>query len=232
MGIIRQRADRLLLALMVRVRRRTGLVRAGSSYGGWSVPVSLIRPESVCYLAGVGEDITFDMELIGRTGCTVHAFDPTPRAADHVAAAAAGEPRFVFMPVGLWRADDVMRFYAPADPAHVSHSITNLQGTSSYFEAPCKRLPTLMRELGHSHVDLLKLDIEGAEYGVLDDMLECGLDVRIVCVEFDQPTALRKILAAIRRLQHAGYVVTHRNAFQFTLIKSETRVETKGAITG
>ena len=34
---IRQRVDRLLLALMVRARRRNDLVRAGSSYAGWSV---------------------------------------------------------------------------------------------------------------------------------------------------------------------------------------------------
>ena len=40
---------------------------------------------------------------------------------------------------------------------------------------PVKTLGTTMRELGHDHIDLLKMDIEGAEYAVLDAMLASPL---------------------------------------------------------
>ena len=42
---------------------------------------------------------------------------------------------------------------------------------SATLEVPCVDLATLMRRNGDNHIDLLKLDIEGAEYGVLDDLL-------------------------------------------------------------
>ena len=113
-----------------------------------------------------GEDITFDLGIIERFGCYVVAFDPTPRAIAHVAEHAADEPRFTFRPVGLWSEDTSLRFFAPRDPAHVSHSAVNLQRTETYFEAEVRTLPTLMHELGHDRIDLLKLDIEGAEHGV------------------------------------------------------------------
>ena len=51
-------------------------------------------------------------------------------------------PRFHFMPVGLWSEDTVLRFFAPRDPAHVSHSVVNLQRTEDYFEAPVRSIPT------------------------------------------------------------------------------------------
>src|SRR3546814_9362953 len=53
------------------------------------------------------------------------------------------------MPVGLWSEDATLRFYAPRDPTHVSHSIVNLQETESYFEARCRSIASLMAELGH-----------------------------------------------------------------------------------
>ena len=34
-----------------------------------------------------------------------------------------------------------------------------------------------MGELGHDRIDLLKMDIEGAEYEVIRDVVESGVDV-------------------------------------------------------
>ena len=41
-----------------------------------------------------------------------------------------------------------------------------------------------MRELGRDHIDVLKMDIEGSEYGVLEDVLY--LDIRQLLVEVHQ----------------------------------------------
>lgn len=56
------------------------LEKIGSSYGGWIVPIQLIKPDWIFYSAGVGEDITFALGIIERFSCHVFAFDPTPRA--------------------------------------------------------------------------------------------------------------------------------------------------------
>src|SRR3546814_13240808 len=79
------------------------------------------------------------------------------------------------MPVGLWSEDATLRFYAPRDPTHVSHSIVNLQETESYFEARCRSIASLMAELGHDRLDLLKVDVEGAEHEVIRSMLASGI---------------------------------------------------------
>ena len=64
-----------------------------------------------------------------------------------------------------------------------------------------------MRELGHGHVDLLKMDIEGFEYEVIDDMIAEVTLPTCLLVEFhhfqcQDPSATR---SAVERLQSAGY---------------------------
>src|SRR5438552_4122743 len=125
--------SRLLSAILrVLFEARRGIVtleRIGSTYGGWAVPKDLISSEWICYCGGAGEDITFDLGMIERFGVHVYCFDPTPRSAAHVAQVAAGLSRFHFYPIGLWDRNDSIRFFAPRDPSHVSHSALNLQGT-------------------------------------------------------------------------------------------------------
>lgn len=169
-----------------RIQPRPGLVKIGSRYGGWVVPADLLDQSSICYCAGVGEDISFDLGLIERFGCTVFAFDPTPRAIAHVAKTAADNPLYRFFPVGLWDMEEILRFYAPRDPSHVSHSVLNLQKTGDFFEAPCKPLRQLLEENGHERIDLLKLDVEGAEYRIVRSIVDHGITVRVLCIEYDE----------------------------------------------
>jgi FkbM family methyltransferase len=178
------------------IHPREDLLRLGSDYGGWTVPATLLDGNSVCYCAGAGEDITFDLALAQRYGCEVYVFDPTPRAIAHVQRVAAGNPRIHFQPVGLWDREETLKFYAPANPAHVSHSVVNLQRTDTYFEARCCSLSDLMRHNGHDRLDLLKIDIEGAEYRVLQSLLANRIQARILCVEFDE--AVRPLTRASR----------------------------------
>ncbi len=172
----------------------------------------------MCYCVGVGEDITFDLALIDRFGCDVHAFDPTPRAVRHVGLTAAENPKYHFNDIGVWSKDERVRFYAPRKSDAVSHSAVNLQRTSEYFEADCRRLGTIMRELGHERIDLLKLDVEGAEYPILDDMIAEQIAVGILCVELHPPTPMAKLLDALRQLRAAGYRVANIARWDFTFI--------------
>jgi FkbM family methyltransferase len=196
------------------------LERIGTDYGGWTVPTTLVTSDSVCYAAGVGEDISFDLGMAERFGCTVHAFDPTPRAATYVATKAANTDKFVFHDYGLWSADTTIKFYAPQNPNGVSHSAVNLQGTSSYFEGPVRRLGSIMSELQHDHIDVLKMDIEGAEHEVLNDMLASNIDVRVLAVEFDQPDPLLNTLGMVRRLRAHGYQPVAVDRWNVTFVRS------------
>jgi FkbM family methyltransferase len=214
--------NKLLVTLLTGLLRRSstsGLVRLGTDYGGWWVPESVLRPGAVAYCAGAGEDITFDSALVER-GLTVRTFDPTPRAIAHVNAHGPVSDRFTFIPVGWWGKEDTLRFYSPQNPAHVSHSAVNLQRTNTYFEAQVRPVAALMNELGDEYVDLIKMDIEGAEYQVLDSLLVTGPLPAVLCVEFDQPQPIRRLLGAVRRLRRAGYELRQVEQWNYTFSKA------------
>lgn len=221
----KQTAQRLRWTRAVSLVPREDLIPLGDSYGRWIVPSSILTESSICYCAGVGEDISFDLALIERFGCVVQAFDPTPRSQIYVNEHVANEPRFVFHPYGLWSEDTVLKFYAPKNPDHVSHSAVNLQDTDTYFEAPVKSLSTVMAELGHQSLDLLKIDIEGAEYEVLNSLLSSTIRPSILCVEFDQPVPLSKPVEMVNLLAAAGYAPVVRDGWNVTFVFNASSVE-------
>ncbi|MFD1658048.1 FkbM family methyltransferase [Streptomyces caeni] len=200
---------------VTRIRPGHGLERLGSVYGGWWVPTDLITGDSLVYAAGVGEDISFDLALIRRFGCEVWAMDPTPRSIAF--AEGVTEPRWHFLPNGLWRENAVVHFHPPVDPAHVSHSATEVRGRGPGFDAQCHTLATFMKMAGHQRVDLLKMDIEGAEEPVLDRILAEGPLPRVLCIEFDTPQGPWSLRRRLRRLENAGYVIRHAEARNYTL---------------
>jgi FkbM family methyltransferase len=190
----------------VQPERRHDLIEVGDlGYGGYEVPASLLNAESTCVLAGVGEDISFDLGLIARFGCTVHAFDPVPRAADFVAEAAAHEPRLVFHPVALWSRDETLTFHAPREGGYVSQSATNLHGTAPDITADARAVRSFMDEIGVERLDLLKISAEGSEYEIIDHVLAEQLPITVLCVEYAQPAPLDIVLASCQRLRASGY---------------------------
>src|SRR5271156_955138 len=117
----------------------------------WTIVTSDLQPNSVIYSGGVGEDITFEQELIRRFGVTIHIFDPAPVAARTVAL--ANTEGLLFRPVGL-AASSVGTF-----------SIGGGTASSTWLKAggsetlPCTNLTREMEINGHDSIDLLKIDI-------------------------------------------------------------------------
>jgi hypothetical protein len=84
----------------------------GSVYGGWTIVPELLDTSSVVYSVGVGNDISFDLELIRRFGATVHGFDPSPLAIEWIAAQDL-PANYLFHPWGLSAPDGSADFFAP-----------------------------------------------------------------------------------------------------------------------
>lgn len=217
-------ANRLLaLALVGKsvAYRKAGmrLEKLGSDYGGWIVPLDRIGAGTVCYCGGVGEDISFDLKLIERFGCSVFAFDPTPRAIAFVEKSSP-PAEFYFYPWGLWDVETTLKFFEPANPLHVSHSVVNLEGTDRYFEAACKPISSIAEELGHSEIGLIKIDIEGAEFAVIRDLIGHGILPDVICVEFDQPCSPFRVRRAVRDLEKSGLALVAIDRWNYTFARA------------
>ncbi|NJD31279.1 MAG: FkbM family methyltransferase [Gammaproteobacteria bacterium] len=252
MSRLRLALGRLMQALLAARYRESGkaaLERFGTQYGGWLCVPRLLGPGRVALCAGAGEDVSFDVALDARFGMRVLCVDPTPRALAHVRglleAAQAGRPctivgssetydlegfdagRFEMIGAALWREDGTLRLFAPKNPAHVSHSALNLQHTSDYIEVPAHRVSTLLAERGVAELALMKLDIEGAEYAVLDDLLSSGVRPAQLLVEFDElhsplsPLALFRVGQRVRELRAAGYALVATEHANFVFVRRD-----------
>jgi len=205
--MIREALARTPIARSRRFRRHVSpaaspwpLEYLGTSYGGWAIPEQLLSTDSVCYSAGVGTDVSFDVELIRRYGCTVNAFDPTPTSMAFIEQSALPE-NFNFHPWAVGASDGQREFRLYNERDGSASMVLGRLGTP--FVAPCRTIASIMDELGHDHLDLLKLDIEGAEYEVLDSLEADGIRSRILCVEFHRTPLIRPMVRAVRRLREA-----------------------------
>ena len=193
------------------------LVTVGSGEDARKLPVDLLPPGAICYLVGVGDSISLDLELAER-GCAVHAFDPTPKSIDYVERLRT-PASFSFHPVGVWTENTTLKFYAPAGTS-ANWSVLDLHETGDYFTAECRSLRTLMTEQGHDQLDLLKLDIEGAWEPVLDSMLDEGITPTVLAVEFDSPTSIRKVRRMVNRLSRAGLELAHFDREDYVFVRA------------
>lgn len=181
----------------------------GNDGARWCVCPDSLGPSSIVYSIGVGEEISFDLELIRRFGVRVHSFDPTPRSIEWLAKQSL-PCDFVFRPLGIADFDGRAKFLPPVNAAHVSHTLVDRQTPWPAIEVPVRRLSSTMRDLGHERIDLLKMDIEGAEYAVLKDLLASAIPVRQLLVEFHHrwpEIGVEKTKDAIRDLNSAGYLI-------------------------
>jgi hypothetical protein len=130
-------------------------------------------------------------------------------------------PQFHFFPVAL--AGHSGKLKVAGHPDNVDSWYTR-DDSAATFEIPCTDLHSLMQQNGHTHIDLLKLDIEGSEYGVIDDLLRRRIPVRQLCADFDfgytPGVRPRQAIRAILKLAARGYkLVCHEHA-NHTFIRS------------
>ena len=186
---------------------------AGDRSGVWSVCPDRLNRASVVYSFGVGDNLAWDLALVDRFGLTVHAFDPTPASVAWVARQSL-PPGLVFHALGLAGHDGTLEFVLPRRGSRFNFRPRPQRSAAmaATVEAPVRRLATLMRQLGHDHLDVLKMDIEGGEYAALEDLLTSRIPVRQLLVEFHHHfpgVGLERTALIVRALERAGYRIFH-----------------------
>jgi FkbM family methyltransferase len=197
-----------------------GLLDLGTAYGGWTVPGDLIDGSWTCYCVGIGADTTFDFELIRRYEVTVRAFDPDEVYVHMAQEAGVDEPRFSARRVAIAAADGPLRMQRTHDPDSRSVSPAGLYDSHDYVEVPGRTLPSLARELGDERIDLLKLDIEGGEYGLMPGVDLAALGVRVFCTQLHHNGSVGQARRLIDGLREQGFrPVAIRPTIKLTFVR-------------
>jgi FkbM family methyltransferase len=195
----------LTLGPLARVPRQ----RFGSEYGGWWVRTDHLSGSSRVYSVGVGTDISFDVALIQHFGCEVFAFDPTPASVTWITSHSP-PAAFRFHAIGIAAYDGTASFALRSNPTWASYEMNvSTKGAFHVVDCPVQRLASLMSKLRHDRLDVLKLDIEGAELDVIPDVLASSIDIEQILVEFHHKRTRRRSVQSaqqiVDQMRRAGY---------------------------
>ncbi len=181
----------------------------GNADGGWNIVQNSLNGRSVVVDVGLGEDVTFSESIIGKYGCVVHGLDPTPRAIRFVKA--LDNPSLILHEFGIGATPGAAHFFLPNDESHVSGAVymeTHL-GRSS-IEVELRTIGQIFEMLHCKRIDVLKLDVEGAEYDVIGspEFQRYAGAIDQLCVEFHHRFPARGKSStedAVRVLRKAGF---------------------------
>jgi FkbM family methyltransferase len=143
-----------------------------------------------------------------RYGSRIVAFEPSPNACAQFERALGATPAVELHRVGLGGSDSVAELVEAGPGASIYDLTPTGVAAGPTTEITIRDVVALFAELGIDHVDLLKLNIEGGEYDVLDRLAGAGWLERIdvVSVQFHEwhPDAHRR-----RRRIRRALAATH-----------------------
>ncbi|CAL1274827.1 unnamed protein product [Larinioides sclopetarius] len=141
-----------------------------------------LSEDCIVYSFGIANEWSFDESIHEMFGCKVFSFDPSMGMEDHR------------------HGDGIMFFNMGIGEFDGKITVTGQTWNMRTFDS-------ILKQLGHWNrtIDVLKLDIEGAEYVVLEDILGKGLlnHVNHLCMEIHLPDNpyWTRVLRLLRRIE-------------------------------
>ncbi len=155
--------------------------------GNYMLDASKLDKNSIIYSFGVGTSISFEEEIVKLLNCNVYCYDPTSMAVNWIKNHNYNQDKIHFSPIGVWNKDGKVKFYAQVtDDLNISGgSITNLFKDEKFDYLECKKIKSIISENKHNHINLLKLDIEGAAFEVIEDIIKDEIFPDQIIAEFE-----------------------------------------------
>lgn len=178
-----------------RCKNRTNFSPDGQGHGFYDHWVCLdnidLKKGCVVYDFGIRQQPHFGEALARDFGCEVHAFDPSPITLSWITTAPVSKlPNYHFHPWGGGGVDGKTSLYEYWDwdqisiikmPTQLLNEYTddgkgrdkvNWSPAQKELQITVKTIPTIMKELGHDFVDILKVDVEGSEFLMFQDLFD------------------------------------------------------------
>jgi FkbM family methyltransferase len=153
----------------------------------------------------------FARQVTGRYGCRVISLEPNPR----LFAALPKLPGVSSLPYALGDRDGTLEFKLGADD-EASSLVATPPGHHDTVTVQVRTLQSVMSEAGVDSIDLLKLDIEGAEIGLLlnasDELLRRVGQITVEFHDFNNYVTLDQVRSVLDRLRSLGFAVCRMTA--------------------
>ena len=167
------------------------------------------KEQVIVYSAGIGDQINFELALLKKfqedgINAKLYAIDPTPKSLEFLKSQKLPD-NFYVLPYALTDRDCELTFALPQSDGWVSGSAEDVKDDSRKFDFENKikvqgrSLNSLMKELGHDRIDLLKMDIEGSEFAVLKNVFEQNILIDQMCVD-EHAHMLNNGIAELKKL--------------------------------
>lgn len=200
-----------------------GYLRLGTRYGGWWIDVGALGPAPLLVDCGLGEDISFPLAFIERCGGRVIGVEPNPRSLDYCLPRCPAA--MAILPQALWtRAGASLNFHLPRPQDLLPKGADGVSGSlvdsheyvagGAELAVTTTTLAAILAAAGRDQCDVLKLDIEGAEYEVLEELCRSG-DIRRagqVLIEFHHGAthhSAADTAATAAAIEAAGFDLIH-----------------------
>lgn len=179
-----------------------------------------IGPDSVVLDLG-GYKGDWSAEISQRYGANIYVFEPIKAFHDQICTRFAGTPKVRPFQFGLGARDEVLEMHHSAD------------GTGAFVQGQAEQVKLVeasrfLREQGVARIDLLKINIEGGEYELLEHLIDSGeiARVRKLQVQFHDfvPDAVARRARIVERLSR-----THKQNWCFYFVWEEWALDTEPA---
>ncbi|MFK7777455.1 MAG: FkbM family methyltransferase [Gimesia sp.] len=154
----------------------------GAHDGEWCVAEDLLSEKPVVLSFGIGTDISWDLDMINKYNAEVYAFDPTPISLQWLSKKQLPD-NFNVIPLGISDTNGIVKFGLPVNHG-VSFSIDHSGVSQRVEKCEVRTFQFMLESLGITKADIVKLDIEGTEYKVLEDILSSNISITQVLIEF------------------------------------------------
>jgi FkbM family methyltransferase len=140
-----------------------------------------LNQDSVVFDIG-GFQGNFADQIHGKFNATVHVFEPMKQFSNYIGSRFAGNDKVLVYPVGVGAETKKLTIYVP----NGQDEATLHPGESSIAreeEILVVDIVEVFEKIGVDHVNLMKLNIEGAEFDLLERLLDTNLHKKVTDIQ-------------------------------------------------
>jgi FkbM family methyltransferase len=163
------------------------------------------------------------MDILNKySNSVIFAYDPTPKSINWVKNQNLPN-NFNFFPYGISNKTEESIMYMPKNKNRSSGSLflTDQKSKDDKKMVKMKCLEEIIQENGHKYIDILKMDIEGSEFTVIENINFSGIKFGQIVIEFharffnNGKQLLKKTIKILKRNGYYCFAKSNGNEYSF-----------------